>query len=537
MNKFLLLCFSSFIVNFTFAQITGNVTSDNGETLPFVSVYLNNTYVGTTTNEEGNYTLDLEKTGDYTIVFQYLGFKTLKKKVSIVAFPYVLDAKLVEENISLSEVVINSEENPANQIIRNTIAKRKQVLEKLSEYKANFYSRGLIKIKDAPKKVFGQEVGDLGGGLDSTRTGIIYLSETISKIEYKKPRRLKEKILASKVSGDATGFSFNNATDVNYNFYNNTFDLGNTVISPIADYAFNYYKYKLEGIFYDDNNNLINKILITPKRDNDAAFSGYIYIVEDQWLIYATDVTISGMRTGIAPVDLLALKQTFSFSETATPFLSPNENKTQASRSGTASATHCPSSNPTCFSPRTVSTARTRRNPRGARTPSGTSPVRCFRRSSAPGFGTPPRSWRTRRTRVPWARSCASARSIRTPSPWSWPRRAKDACANSSSGPSPTTACTDAHRRWSSSARPPRRRRRETEKTRRQKRKTRETPPKPKRKTRRTTRSASARSNVRPATRERARRCSSETDRTRGEERRTEERKDTASNETRAKRI
>ena len=316
MNKFLLLCFSSFIVNFTFAQITGNVTSDNGETLPFVSVYLNNTYVGTTTNEEGYYTLDLEKTGDYTIVFQYLGFKTLKKKVSITAFPYVLDAKLVEENISLSEVVINSEENPANQIIRNTIAKRKQVLEKLSEYKANFYSRGLIKIKDAPKKVFGQEVGDLGGGLDSTRTGIIYLSETISKIEYKKPRRLKEKILASKVSGDATGFSFNNATDVNYNFYNNTFDLGNTVISPIADYAFNYYKYKLEGIFYDDNNNLINKILITPKRDNDAAFSGYIYIVEDQWLIYATDVTISGKRTGIAPVDLLALKQTFSFSET-----------------------------------------------------------------------------------------------------------------------------------------------------------------------------------------------------------------------------
>uniref|UniRef100_UPI0025BDC3C5 DUF5686 family protein n=1 Tax=Lacinutrix sp. TaxID=1937692 RepID=UPI0025BDC3C5 len=263
-----------------------------------------------------NYTLDIEKVGDYTIVFQYLGFKTLKKNISIKSLPYVLDAKLLEENISLSEVVINSEENPANQIIRNTIAKRKEVLEKLSEYKANFYSRGLIKIVDAPEKVLGQEVGDLDGALDSTRTGIIYLSETISKIEYQKPRRLKEKILASKVSGDASGFSFNNATDVNYNFYNNTFDLGNTTISPIADYAFNYYKYKLEGVFYDDNNNLINKILITPKRDNDAAFSGYIYIVEDQWLLYATDVTITGKRTGILPIDLLTLKQTFSYSET-----------------------------------------------------------------------------------------------------------------------------------------------------------------------------------------------------------------------------
>ncbi|WP_055446490.1 DUF5686 and carboxypeptidase regulatory-like domain-containing protein [Lacinutrix mariniflava] len=317
MNKYQLLCLSFIIANFSFAQVTGIVSSNTDDTLPFVNVYINDTYTGTTTNENGNYTLDISKKGDYTIVFQYLGFKTLKKSISIMSFPYVLDAKLVEENISLSEVVINSEENPANQIIRNTIAKRKDVLEKLSEYKANFYSRGLIKIKDAPKKIFGQDVDEmLDVELDSTRSGIIYLSETISEIEYQKPKRLKEKILASKVSGDASGFSFNNATDVNYNFYQNTFDLGNTVISPIADYAFNYYNYKLEGVFYDDNNNLINKILISPKRDNDAAFSGYIYIVEDQWLLYATDVTITGKRTGMAPVDLLTLKQTFSYSET-----------------------------------------------------------------------------------------------------------------------------------------------------------------------------------------------------------------------------
>ncbi|WP_452223053.1 DUF5686 and carboxypeptidase regulatory-like domain-containing protein [Lacinutrix chionoecetis] len=316
MKKSLLLLAFLSIYNFSFAQITGNITSNEGETLPFVNVYVDNTYTGTTTNDDGNYVLDVSGTGEYTIVFQYLGFKTLKKTVLIEAFPFVLNATLQEENLTLSEVVINSEENPANQIIRNTIAKRKAVLEKLSEYKANFYSRGLIKIKDAPEKVFGRDVGDLGGGLDSTRSGIFYLSETISKIEYQKPRRLKETIMASKVSGDDSGFSFNNATDVNYNFYNNTFDLGNTVISPIADYAFNYYKYKLEGVFYDDNNNLINKILITPKRDNDAAFSGYIYIVEDQWLIYATDVTITGKRTGIPLIDLLTLKQTFSYSET-----------------------------------------------------------------------------------------------------------------------------------------------------------------------------------------------------------------------------
>jgi len=98
-------------------------------------------------------------------------------------------------------VVINSEENPANKIIRNAIAKRKENLDKLRTYKANFYSRGMMKITNAPKKILGQEVGDLGGALDSTRSGIVYLSETISKLEYQAPKRLKETITASKVSG------------------------------------------------------------------------------------------------------------------------------------------------------------------------------------------------------------------------------------------------------------------------------------------------------------------------------------------------
>ena len=71
--------------------------------------------------------------------------------------------------------------------------------------------------------------------------------------------------------------------DVDYNFYNNTVEIGNQIISPIADYAFNYYNYKLDGIFYDDRGNLINKVAVIPKRENDRVFSGTIYIVDNQW--------------------------------------------------------------------------------------------------------------------------------------------------------------------------------------------------------------------------------------------------------------
>ena len=310
---FSLLCLA--FTTLAFSQITGNVTSTKNEALTAVNIFLENTYTGTTTNNEGNYTLELNTKGTHTVVFQYLGFKTVKKKVDITAFPFELNMVLEEQSTDLDEVVLNSTENPANAIIRSAIAKRKANLERQNTFTSNFYSRGLIKLLKAPEKILGQEVGDLDGNLDSTRQGIIYLSETVSKLEYQYPKALKETIIASKVSGDNNGFSFNNASDVNFNFYKNTFELGEQIVSPIASSAFGFYNYKLVGGFFDEEGHYINKIKLTPKRKNDKAFSGIIYIVEDDWSIYGVDVTITGQQTGIAPVNFFHLKQTYSYSK------------------------------------------------------------------------------------------------------------------------------------------------------------------------------------------------------------------------------
>ena len=45
-------------------------------------------------------------------------------------------------------------------------------------------------------------------------------------------------------------------------------------------------------------------------------FSGTIYIVEDQWTIYALELNITGTQTKIPAVDIITLKQSFSYSET-----------------------------------------------------------------------------------------------------------------------------------------------------------------------------------------------------------------------------
>lgn len=315
MAKTLLSYFFIALSSMLSAQVIGTITDKKNTPVPFVNILIENTYKGTTSNDDGYYELNITEPKTYTLIYTFIGFKTVKKKVKIDKFPHRIDIVLEEESVSLDEVLVDSEENPANNIMRQTIAKRKENLEKINSFKADFYSRGLIRIKDAPEKLLGQELGDLGGGLDSTRSGIIYLSETISKIQYLRPDKLKEKITASKVSGDDNGFSFNNAIDVDFNFYNSTVEFGNEIVSPIANNAFSYYRYKLEGAFYDERANLINKIKVIPKRDNDPVFAGYIYIVEDQWTLYGLELDITGVQARIPAVDLISLKQSFSYSK------------------------------------------------------------------------------------------------------------------------------------------------------------------------------------------------------------------------------
>tara|TARA_B100000767_G_scaffold42719_1_gene36581 strand:+ start:2339 stop:4792 length:2454 start_codon:yes stop_codon:yes gene_type:complete len=296
------------------AQLKGSIADIENQPIPYVNIYLENSYTGTTSNEQGNYELVISVPGTYNVVFQFLGFKTQTKTIEIKEFPYTLDVTLLEEKISLNEVVIDANENPANRIVRAAIKNRKTQLEKINSFSADFYSKGLIRIDSVPEKFMGQEL-KLDIGLDSTRSGIIYLSETISKIKYQKPDKLTEKIIASKVSGDSNGFSFNNALDVDYNFYNNTVKINAEIVSPIAEYAFKYYRYNLEGVFYDNRGNLINKIKVTPRRENDPVFEGNIYIVENQWALFGLELQVNGSQIQLPIVDSITIKQNLSYDE------------------------------------------------------------------------------------------------------------------------------------------------------------------------------------------------------------------------------
>ncbi|MBL7886612.1 MAG: carboxypeptidase-like regulatory domain-containing protein [Flavobacterium sp.] len=302
-----------FLSYYSFAQIRGSVVDSHGNPMAFVNIYVQDTYISTTTNEQGKYDLNVKNPGKYIILFQYLGYKTEKKVIDAEKFPQIVDVVLVEEEVKLNEVVIDPKVNPANEMIRNAIANRKINANKTARYNADFYSKGIFRVKNLPKNILGQKLDLFDDVIDSTRSGILYLSETVSKISFQKPDKMKETIVASKVSGNDNGFSFNNAASANFDFYENTVEFNEKAISPIADNAFNYYKYKFEGSFTDENNQLINKIKVTPKRANEPVMEGHIYLVDDSWAIYAIDLTITGVQMQTPALNTLTLKQNFSY--------------------------------------------------------------------------------------------------------------------------------------------------------------------------------------------------------------------------------
>jgi len=290
--------------------IAGQISDEKGHPLAFVNVYIKGTTKGTASNIDGLYELKLSP-GKYEIIYQYIGYEQKSTQIEINDLSIKKDIILSPQSLLLQEVVIAADrEDPAYAIIRQAIAKRAYYKDKLTTYTCDVYVKGNQKILDAPDKILGQEVGDLDGMLDSSRQGIVYLSESVSQL-YKDGKEFKEIISSSKISGDDRGYSFNSAREMEFEFYANNLDLQRQMISPIADNALNYYKYRLDGVFQDDTGHLVNKISVMQKRDTDPTFFGTIYITDKLWNIHSLNLVASGAATQIFFIDSLTFNQIF----------------------------------------------------------------------------------------------------------------------------------------------------------------------------------------------------------------------------------
>lgn len=302
------------------ALLKGRVVDAKGEALPFASVYIKGTTKGTTTNLEGNYTLDIA-VGKHIIVCQYVGFQKVEFEIEINEGEQKKNITLQQNEHSIKEIKVTSGENLALAIVKKAIKKRASYEKQIDKYKANVYIKGNFRLNDVPNLSGLQKM--MGGKKNDTKSnetkeemdqmkGIIYLSESYNEIYYKRPDKLKINVISSRVSGRSSDYGL--SYPIFINLYNNNVMISKQftprgIISPIADAATLSYSYELLNAYMDDGK-LINRIKVTPRRKFEPLFEGIIEIVDKDWNINSADLVCT-KNSGLSTADSLRFKQIY----------------------------------------------------------------------------------------------------------------------------------------------------------------------------------------------------------------------------------
>ena len=303
-----------FISVSSFAQsIHGSVFNEQGNSLPFSSIFVKGTTQGVTANSEGRFHLNLLP-GTYTLVCQHVGYAKQERKITIGKADEEIIFILSLQKFQLKEIIIKSgDEDPAYEIIRQAIKKRSFYDKQVKAFECEAYIKGLVKLRSMPDKILGRKVPEQDKKemrLDSSGQGIIFLSESITKVAMQQPGKMKLEVVSGRQSG-SNGFGFNFPTFIS--LYDNNVSMFTSrinprgFISPIADNALNYYRYKFLGSFFEDGKE-INSIRVIPRRNYEPVFSGIINITEGNWRIHSCDLLLT-KTSQLELLDTLQLTQ------------------------------------------------------------------------------------------------------------------------------------------------------------------------------------------------------------------------------------
>jgi hypothetical protein len=298
------------------ATIKGRITDTQGNGLAFATIREAETTNGTAANAEGHYTLEVN-TGKVTIIVEYLGYETITKVIEVTGSNTIVNFKLNEQKLDIGEVIVtNNGEDPAYAKMRKVIAKRKYHADLLKTFETDIYMKGVLRTRSFPKSIMGVKITDSMMseiGLEEGGKGILYLLEEQTKYWYKAPDQTYTKVISVRESGDPKGLGFATMPPV-INVYENNFQILDGLndrgfISPANSNAFFYYSYKFLGSYFEGER-MISKIQVIPKRKYEPLFSGYVYVVEDDWVFKSVHLTLTA-QSQMNTLDTLRLEQNY----------------------------------------------------------------------------------------------------------------------------------------------------------------------------------------------------------------------------------
>ena len=263
-------------------SIKGQVTDANGQAIGFVSLFVKEMKQGTIANENGYYEISTPP-GNYTCVFQCLGYETETRNVAVGQTTAATDITMREIAYKIAEVVVyNNKEDLAYNIMRRAIAMAPYYKNQTSEFKADVYLKGSIRVDKISRLVKRLAKDDL----ENIKEGNTYLEESYNEIEFAAPNKYKQKVL--KKTGSMPGSEGETAMQL---ITSSVYDPEELlpIISPLSSSAFAHYRFRYEG-YIEEGNRMIYRIKITPTHKSKQLLSGYICIADKFWNVHSVDV-------------------------------------------------------------------------------------------------------------------------------------------------------------------------------------------------------------------------------------------------------
>jgi hypothetical protein len=304
---FLLLLFT---VLLSAQSVSGKVTNEFGEPVPYANILVQELSTGTTTDDEGNYTLNLTTIGNYRLIFSSLGYTSIKENIILTLEPLTLNVDLSTSDLQLQEITVSAgKKDPAYGIIRKVVERKGEHLRSADSYRTKVYVKAVEEVERHRKKKSVIEVGTAGDDPTSAPDpfaeeakkraellGSLNFLEMEVLLNFQQPRSYKEERTAYQAYGNTRGLFVPRFGETDFNFYRNMVQLTNIsdapVISPLSTTSILSYKFKLISTDLEGDQ-IVYKIKVIPRKNGNSTCRGHIWINADTYTINRLDLEFS----------------------------------------------------------------------------------------------------------------------------------------------------------------------------------------------------------------------------------------------------
>lgn len=296
--------------------LSGEVTDEKGEDLAFVSVLVDGASRRTIfTDIEGRFSVSLPAIPQ-SVTFRYVGYETLRLDSAWLSMhaDKPLKITLKEAGNELGEVEIRPGENPADRIIRNTVANRdRHNPERCPQYVCTIYGkqsiqtnanwRGLLRIYSAgrdssllslqdttalsPRQLRKLQRFTKGRKINSDSDHDDLLIESVVRRSFLYPDQVKQEVLQNRVSGfhDLPVAAIADLVQP-FSFYRDYIALiDKAFVNPISSNSPKLYFFNLEDTIYEGHDTVF-VISFQPHRGRVFdALKGTLYINTNGWAV------------------------------------------------------------------------------------------------------------------------------------------------------------------------------------------------------------------------------------------------------------